>query len=453
MRRIRYPAGPSSSSSSSSATASYQPCRAALASGATDLSEDFLLEEALCDVPGDGNDVFAALLQDRAWQRRKAIEVEVEMEVRERGTEDEESDDDDDDREGGRDTLSEEGESAAAAAAGVHDVVPRPSTRTNHHPVRSESETQTHPSQDTREAREIREGDSQGRFAREMHEVHPGLEPRKERSSSGAFSFSEEVASSPMAFLAYLQSEPYRLAQKEHQERIYRSFDVLTGCPFVPTRPVYTLARRRGHDGEPKRNEKPPGAFEPRPDASMMSFEDHHDHDHDDDRHGAALYFRTRFPREADEDELNRVLGKKKGTLSVSQMVDGVVTFETAEDAARFGEQYEMGAGRGSGNDHDRRGAETTTTTTNANANAKAKANAKANESTSTNVWEVVEVDAYGLFRTAQNAGAVVVMIRNSHTLVGGIREGMPAPHDVAGALRGDWFHEQARIRQAEDGD
>ena len=99
-----------------------------------------------------------------------------------------------------------------------------------------------------------------------------------------------------------------------------------------------------------------------------------------------------------------------------------------------------MGAGRGSGNDHDRRGAETTTTT-NANANAKAKANAKANESTSTNVWEVVEVDAYGLFRTAQNAGAVVVMIRNSHTLVGGIREGMPAPHDVAGALRGDWFH------------
>lgn len=85
---------------------------------------------------------------------------------------------------------------------------------------------------------------------------------------------------------------------------------VLEGCPWVGPKPVYVLAL-----------EQP---------ASET---------------GLTYTLRTRVARQEMEDELSRVLGRRRadgsGLIHCSEMRDGVVTFEDDADAERFGQLLE----------------------------------------------------------------------------------------------------------------
>ncbi|BDA45986.1 hypothetical protein COCOBI_08-0780 [Coccomyxa sp. Obi] len=166
------------------------------------------------------------------------------------------------------------------------------------------------------------------------------------------------LPSSPAELLRYIQSEPYKQAQRELQERVSTSYEVLEGSPWVMSRPVYVLASTQS------------------------------------DRNAGLTYtLRTRVTNLHAEDELSKVLGRRRAdgssVISVSEMRDGIVTFESEGDAQMFSAMLE------------------------ADGHLEVA---------------VMQADAHELFRASQSVRSVVVLLRSGCH--------MPQPDQLAAALR-----------------
>jgi hypothetical protein len=164
-----------------------------------------------------------------------------------------------------------------------------------------------------------------------------------------------------LALLRYLNSDAHRESQKREWEEVQNSYEILQGCPWPVPRPVYVLAARQG-----------------------------------DHEAGLTHTLRTRLPLSDVEDELTTLLrganhGKKKPLISCSELVDGVVTFESEDDAERYGQLLE--------------------------------------ESGTAESVAVARCDSHELFRDVQGVKGVVVLLRRGGKV--------PLPHQLASALRG----------------
>lgn len=137
------------------------------------------------------------------------------------------------------------------------------------------------------------------------------------------------------------------------------SYEVLEGCPWPAPRPLYVLAATRA-EGEA----------------------------------GVTHTQRARLPRAAVEDELTRLLGRRRKDgaplIRCGEMVDGVIAFEDDADAERYGHMLEQGSG---------------------------------------GEVRVARCDSHELFRNVRDVRAVVVLLRRGAAV--------PQPHRLAAALRG----------------
>ncbi|CAL5227825.1 g10853 [Coccomyxa viridis] len=193
---------------------------------------------------------------------------------------------------------------------------------------------------------------------------------RTERSSSTRSSTAtpvekeqadEKVSSlprSPAELLRHIQSDGYKQAQREQAQRVQSSFEILEGSPWLQSRPVFVLATQQR-----------------------------------DSDQGLTYTLRVRVSKPEAESEISRVLGKKRpdgsALLSVSELRDGIVTFEDPDDAERYGNLLEA-EGR----------------------------------------LEVLvaRVDSHELFRASQGVRSVVVLLRKGCHL--------PLPEQLSSALR-----------------
>ncbi|EIE24301.1 hypothetical protein COCSUDRAFT_62803 [Coccomyxa subellipsoidea C-169] len=183
----------------------------------------------------------------------------------------------------------------------------------------------------------------------------------KGSSSPSIESPSERVTalpSSPAELLRYISSEPYKQAQQELQERVSTSYEVLEGSPWVMSRPVYVLASKQA-----------------------------------DREAGLTHTLRARVSRPEAENELSRVLGRRRADgrslISVLEMRDGIITFESEADAQRYGALLE------------------------------AEGHLEV---------AVMRADSHELFRASQSVRSVVVLLRSGCHL--------PQPDQLAAALR-----------------
>ncbi|KAK9817731.1 hypothetical protein WJX72_001359 [[Myrmecia] bisecta] len=111
---------------------------------------------------------------------------------------------------------------------------------------------------------------------------------------------------SPAEFMRQFASPAYVQAQKQLWASVRGSYEILEGSPWVQSRPVFVLAvQQTGRDSS------------------------------------AAYTLRTRVSRPKAEDELTKVLGRTRpdgsSLLRVEELLDGVVMFESEDDAERFG--------------------------------------------------------------------------------------------------------------------
>lgn len=172
----------------------------------------------------------------------------------------------------------------------------------------------------------------------------------------------ESIPDSPLALLRFLTSDAHKEAQRREWEEVKGSYEILQGCPWPVPRPLYVIA-----------------AHQPGSDA------------------GLTHTLRTRLPLADVENELTRVLRGKaaadagKPLIRCSEMVDGIVTFETEDDAEQYGELLEQGG-------------------------------------TAEGV-AVARCDSHELFRSVQGAKGAVVLLRKGGKV--------PFPHQLAAALKG----------------
>lgn len=172
----------------------------------------------------------------------------------------------------------------------------------------------------------------------------------------------ESIPDSPLALLRFLTSDAHKEARRREWEEVKASYEILQGCPWPVPRPLYVIAARQ------------PGS-----DA------------------GLTHTLRTRLPLTDVENELTRVLRGKAAAdagnplIRCSEMVDGVVTFETEEEAERYGELLEQGG-------------------------------------TAEGV-AVARCDSHELFRSVQGVKGAVVLVRKGGKV--------PFPHQLASALKG----------------
>jgi hypothetical protein len=183
----------------------------------------------------------------------------------------------------------------------------------------------------------------------------PELEKNKETMPSGG---SVSFPSSPLELLRQLTSQEGLRALETRRNRVRGSYSVLEGCPWVAPKPLYLLAAER------------PGQ-----------------------EAGTTYVLRTRMARMDIEDEMTRVLGRRRANgapfIGCSELRDGVVAFEDEADAARFGTMLEADAAA---------------------------------------AVSLARCDSHELFRTVREVKGVVVLLRRGCDL--------PQPHELAGALR-----------------
>jgi len=201
-----------------------------------------------------------------------------------------------------------------------------------------------------------------GALADAPDEAPPRDEARRGESPAAA---GGELPTSPAAFLRLVQSDAFQRQQAEEWGRVHGSYEVHDGCPFLPSRPLYTIATPAAGSSE----------------------------------HGLAFSLRTRRPLAAEEQELADLVGLSRGEdgearIRVSRLVDGVVAFEDPDAAGAFlglveREEGEEGA-------------------------------------------QLMEVDAFELFRMTHGVGAVVVLLRD----LGG--DFVPRPYQLALSVRGE---------------
>ena len=172
----------------------------------------------------------------------------------------------------------------------------------------------------------------------------------------------DTIPDSPLALLRYLTSDAHKEARRREWEEVQASYEILQGCPWPAPRPLYVLAARQ------------PGS-----------------------EAGLTHTLRTRLALGDVENELTRLLRGKQASESLdplircSQMVDGVITFESEGDAERYGELLEQ-SGTAEG-------------------------------------VAVARCDSHELFRNVQGAKGAVVLLRRDCKV--------PYPHQLATALKG----------------
>lgn len=167
------------------------------------------------------------------------------------------------------------------------------------------------------------------------------------------------LPSTPGDLLRYFSSDAYKQAQKEQWERVRNSYEVLEGCPWVLPRAVYVLAVAQAGRDDP-----------------------------------LTFTLRTRVGRKDVESELSKVLKKQRkngaNLIQVTEMRDGVVVFENAGDAERFGSWLE--------------------------ADGQQKV-------------QLAEVNSHALFRMVGDTRGVAVLLRENCDL--------PMPDELAASVRG----------------
>lgn len=176
---------------------------------------------------------------------------------------------------------------------------------------------------------------------------------------------SDLIPDSPLQLLRYMTSEKYNRTQKELWKQVQGSYQVLEGSPWVAPRPLYVLATQQA-----------------------------------DREEGLTYTLRTRVDRQDMEDELTRVLGRRRpdgsAVIRCSEIRDGVIAFEDEEVAGRYADLLESGATHGE--------------------------------------VSVARCESHALFRSVQNAKSVVVLLRPTPQQDGSL---MPQPHHLAAVLRG----------------
>ncbi|CAK0750131.1 hypothetical protein CVIRNUC_001966 [Coccomyxa viridis] len=171
------------------------------------------------------------------------------------------------------------------------------------------------------------------------------------------------LPSSPAELLRHIQSDGYKQAQADQAQRVRGSFEILEGSPWLQSQPIYVLAVQQP-----------------------------------DSEHGLTYTLRVRVSKPEAENELSRVLGKRRADgsplLSVSELRDGIVTFEDGDDAERYGNLLE------------------------ADGHMEVL---------------VARADSHELFRAAQGVHSLVILLRSGCHL--------PLPEQLSAALRskGSW--------------
>lgn len=188
--------------------------------------------------------------------------------------------------------------------------------------------------------------------------------------------------SSPESFLRFIQSEGYKAQQRALRERILASFEILRECPWPLPKPLFVLALT---------GDRHSVASSP-----------------DDGDTGKVYSLRTKLPEPGAATDLSRVyaLRNQSASLSVFRMVDGLVTFEDERAAQRYAEALEREA-------------------------------AESAASMDPPGVHVATLDSHYLFRTAGDAKAVVVLVRELEAPGEAPGRFMVEPSQLAAELRG----------------
>lgn len=114
-----------------------------------------------------------------------------------------------------------------------------------------------------------------------------------------------ELPTSPAELIRYLNSEEYREAQRDLRRKIRDSYQIMEGCPWVCSRPLYLIAIKNQEGREDPLTYTLP----------------------------------TRVERTGTAQELSKLLKNSKGRddiFSVGEVLDGVISFEDRDDGERF---------------------------------------------------------------------------------------------------------------------
>ena len=187
---------------------------------------------------------------------------------------------------------------------------------------------------------------------------HEAIETRKHPTS---------MPSSPAELLRLLTSDAYRAAEDSRSRQAAESYSILEGCPWPIPRPLFILALA------PLKGIKINDATAEASKAYML---------------------RVRLPRTDIEEEITRLLGRRRpdgsNLIDCSELKDGIVAFENEVSAEQFAIMVE-----------------------------ETKPGMK---------LEMVECSSHALFRMVKETSAVVVLIKEGIVL--------PEPHRLASVLK-----------------